>query len=183
MTGTHGETGRGGTHRAAGAVKRQRIPLWPLVVAGLLLGNMAICGVTIVAATRSAAPVEASYYQRAVDWDNGQAACIDARRLGWRLRLSPEADEVGRYRLAALDAQGAEVRVDAAAAEFFHGSRPDAVRSAPFVRGAGGAWCVDAGTLDAGRWEFRVRVLASSRWAAATCDVFVEAEAAEAQGR
>lgn len=59
---------------------------WPLMVVGLIGGNMTLVGVTVYFATNDpSAAVEPDYYRKAVAWDDKARERSESERLGWSI--------------------------------------------------------------------------------------------------
>jgi hypothetical protein len=71
-----------------------KLKFWPGIIFVLFAANFTIVGVTVVAAARSASPVEPDYYARALRWDQPEAREARNMALGWSaaVRLAPARD-------------------------------------------------------------------------------------------
>ncbi|MFN0137276.1 MAG: FixH family protein [Phycisphaerae bacterium] len=70
------------------ANKRFAAIVWPGMVIGLLAMQVAMCAIAITLATRDPSmSVEPNYYQKALHWDDSQAAKARQAAIGWVLKL------------------------------------------------------------------------------------------------
>ena len=82
-----------------------RIPariLWPGMVVAFLGMQLIMCGIALVLANGSAAPVVVqNYHQRALEWDAQQASLRHSADMQWQVvwQIEPELDALNRRRL------------------------------------------------------------------------------------
>lgn len=141
------------------AQRRGGARFWPLMVVGLLVGNVGICVFTIISATGDPGmAVEPDYYQKAMDWDERAAERRAAEKLGWIVHVGPGAGENPGMVIRVFDASGEPITGASVHAAVFHRARSgdadqiDLAETAPGVY-AGGQ------TLDrSGLWEVRMTI-------------------------
>jgi len=153
--------------------KERRLLLWPLIVPGLLLLQVAVSGLTLYAALSNPSfAAEPDYYRKAMDWDATAARKRAEAALGWRLQVdvssTTSASNERAVRVLVHDRDGKPVEGAAVSAEVFHHAR--AAERSEVVFSGDGAGCY-AATLEMrriGLWEFRLKVLRGEERVTAT---------------
>lgn len=130
---------------------------WPGTIVLFILGNMAVCGVTVAVAMRAGdRGVEPDYYQKAKHWDESVAAKERSDKLGWRV-LYLEPPTVGRaLRVRVIDingngVEGAKVNLEA----FHHATASKRIEMVLTSDAKTGVAAADFAPDRAGLWEFR----------------------------
>lgn len=144
----------------AGAEPRDRALRWPAAVVALLGLNVCVCTVTVIAATRIAAPAgaEPDYYEKALNWDETARERAASEALGWTASLAaaPTPDGARRLTLVLRDRDGLPVEAASVEAEVFH-PRLGARRTLRLEPLSGGLYAGAAPLEAAGLWEVRLR--------------------------
>ncbi|MDX2130534.1 MAG: FixH family protein [Planctomycetota bacterium] len=136
---------------------------WPIAIVGLLLGNMAIVGVTVYFAARTrTSDVVPDYYAKALHWDDTARQHAANRALGWTLDVSFASvdDATSRVRLRLTDGAGDPIRAATIDLEAFHQADPGARHTITLVSRHDGTY---EGVLESsrpGRW--RVHAIADA---------------------
>lgn len=140
-----------------------RLRLWPTMIFVLLGMNICIVGITVYAAHASRSPIEPDYYQRAVDWDQNQAAWIASRSLGWRLesRFKKPTPDTTELAIRLLDSKGTPIRSARIAAEMFHEARPSDRYTLEVVERAPGEYAAAIPVGGHGLWRLSTLARAS----------------------
>ena len=123
--------------------------------------NVAVCAVTVFAATSTPLGIEAGYYEKALHWDERQAERPSARRLGWTVTLREVRSDEGRRMLVleALDADGQPVSLETAAAEAHFAADPYSTHSISFdFNDTFGAPTAPVPPGARGAWDFRINL-------------------------
>lgn len=140
--------------------KRFAAIVWPGMVLGLLGLQVVMCVVAITLATRDpSVAVEPDYYQKALHWDDSQAAKARQAALGWAINVEQGAtNEMGEttLRLRLTDKAGQPLAAASVSGEFFHRARAN-------TRASFSANQIELGLYESklrlgrpGMWEFRV---------------------------
>jgi len=80
-------------------IRTGRFSVWPGLIFVLLGFNVVIVAVTVVAAVRTASPVEPDYYTKALHWDESQQQATRNAALGWHVIPLRGRDANGAMRL------------------------------------------------------------------------------------
>jgi hypothetical protein len=135
---------------------------WALVPVVLLVASVTGVGtLSSIAAHDPGFALEKNYYQRAVHWDEQQAAWARNRRLGYRVALEVRESGSGVELVtqltdhAGMPVHGATVRVEA-----FANARAGDRHEWTLVERALGTYTTPLAAARAGLWEFRFVVAA-----------------------
>lgn len=147
------------TKLASGPVKTTaaRSP-WPYAIVGVFIVQAIVLGSTMLLASRSPANPEPDYYEKAIAWDEHNAAINLPIREKWWWEVSAAASDGRGQRLVRLDmvdASDAPIAASGVTAVYFH-------RAAPLDRFEATLTESDSGVYEAllpmpspGLWEFR----------------------------
>jgi nitrogen fixation protein FixH len=128
---------------------------WPFIIVGLLVvsagANLAFVA---VATSDPAFAVEADYYQKAVQFDQIQAAQAKSDALGWT--TSMQADHQG-LTVTLLDKAGAPVSGAKVQVIAFHNARAGDTVGGALTSGPAGTYSLKQDFLRKGIWEYRLR--------------------------
>ena len=128
--------------------------IWPFIIVGLLGLSVVAESIKMVYATNDPAfAVEPDYYNKAVHWDEAQAARAASEALGWRAVLEAGREEL-LVRLFDRDGEplsGAEVQVEA-----FHNARANRVVKGALAPAGPGLYAMTHPFGRPGIWEYRV---------------------------
>ncbi len=134
---------------------------WPGMVIVFILGNIAVCAVTVSVAMHAGdRGVEPEYYQKATHWDQSVAEQVQSDKLGWRV-VFVEPPTVGQpVRVRVVDVGGHALKDAKVSLVTFHhatASRRFELTLTPDA--AGDAMVAGEFVPDrAGLWEFRWKV-------------------------
>ena len=140
---------------------RGEFPTWPIIIIGMLVGHVILMLVMVyLAVSDRSFAVEPNYYEKAMHWDETQAAQRASDALGWQAELKV-AETADTYKMREVQCvlcdnqrqpiQGAEVKLIA----FSHarGRQRHAMRLDP---GPYGQYHGQLRVDRAGFWEFRI---------------------------
>ncbi|MBX7169167.1 MAG: FixH family protein [Pirellulales bacterium] len=140
--------------------------LWGAVIVGLLLFQIAACLLIIYLATSDASmAVVPEYHEKALHWDDAQAAQRASDALGWQASwaFDDTVDVLGRreIRLSLHDASGRPVGGAMPTVEVFHHAHAAAAERFTLVElGSGsGLYSFVARVSRPGIWELRLRAV------------------------
>ena len=147
-----------GPLRGPEASQRRRGLLWVwLPVALLSLSFLGAITTAAIAVSDPSFAVEPDYYQKALNWDEHQAALERSARLGWKATLRIGAGVVGSEVVVELrDRSGGPVDGASVRLEAFHNARRAHVVAARMQPAGGGAYRAEMPLRRAGLWEFRL---------------------------
>lgn len=134
---------------------------WPGMVIVFILGNIAVCAVTVSLAMRAGdRGVEPEYYKKAMHWDQAVAAQEASDKLGWRIVFSEQPSVGQPVRVRVVDVSGLDVPDAIISLETFHHATASKRFDVTLTRDANGVDAVAAEfTPDReGLWEFRWKV-------------------------
>lgn len=131
---------------------------WPYAIVGVFLVQAIVLGATMLLASRSPANPEPDYYEKAIAWDEHNAAVNLPIREKWWWELSAAASD-GRgqrsVRLDLADANDAPITASSVTAVYFHRASPlDRFESA-LTESEPGVYDALLPMPAAGLWEFR----------------------------
>lgn len=138
--------------------------IWPGGVFFLLGSQLIMCGIAVVLASNDPTHgIEPDYYQKAVDWDQTQAAIRASGSLGWKstLAFADETDTAGRpvLTLSLQDAHGGPIK-DATRVQllyFHHAVSGDRRMLELKPAETPGVYAAPIGLTQPGVWEFQLR--------------------------
>jgi nitrogen fixation protein FixH len=138
--------------------------MWPIIIVGLILLNVALCAVTVVAAVMSSrtATTESNYYQKALEWDHTQAERRASEALGWSVHLDAIALNAGggRWLLAEVtDREGRPLSGARLSAEVFHRADPRGSVAVELTQVIDGVYRAFVPIDRHGIWEVRTRTV------------------------
>ncbi len=134
---------------------------WPGMVVVFILGNIAVCAVTVSLAMRAGdRGVEPEYYNKAIHWDQAVAAQEASDKLGWRIVFTHQPAVGQPVRVRVVDLNGAEVPDAKISLETFHHATASKRFDLTLTRDAASADEVapDFAPDREGLWEFRWKV-------------------------
>jgi len=136
--------------------------LWPGLVVALLIGQIIICFVMISRAVGDpSAAIEPDYYQKAVNWDENQAARAASDALGWSATwdVAPMADILGQrmVKITLSDQAGMPITDARVEMRFFHHARSARRISGTLAHGGDGIYVAAVPMKRPGLWTLKVR--------------------------
>lgn len=149
------------------------VRLWPWIVPALLVGQLAIAGVTVYLALADPSfASEPDYYRKALHWNETAAERRAEHELGWGLQVEvSELESLLHERtihVALHDREGAPVENADVTAEAFHHARAGDRKALRFVAAAPGSYEAPLTVRRSGLWELRFRVRVGDRGMATT---------------
>lgn len=137
--------------------------MWPVLIVGLLGLNIAIVGITVIAATSDpSVAVEPDYYQKALAWDEERGERRDPADDGYdvAVQLQPSPDRLTDGQLVVAVTQQNErvehARIDA---EVFHYARSGERQTLSLDEQQPGVYAAAADLRRNGNWEVRLRMM------------------------
>ena len=134
---------------------------WPSVVIALLAGQLLVSlSAVYIAFTDRSHAVLPDYYERAVDWDQHQAARRDSAALGWHTtwRIDDSADMFGQreVQLGLTDARGQAVFAEEVELVYFHHARAGRRATASMTSAGDGSYLATLAMREDGIWQIEL---------------------------
>jgi nitrogen fixation protein FixH len=127
---------------------------WPMLVAGLLVAQVALGAATAYLAVRDPAhAVTPGYHAKALGWDDQAKRQAASDALGWRAGAELAAGEL-RVRIA--DRDGFPVRDAVVEATVFHHARGKEISKLDLIADGSGVYSAPFHADRAGTWEIRL---------------------------
>jgi nitrogen fixation protein FixH len=151
------------------AIKPVRSWRWPIIVVVMLAIHMLIMMTAVTIASRARAlGVVPNYYDKAVHWDQEQAALRQSKALGWQIFIHPASniDSLGKRDVLfeLLDAQGKSIAADSLEITYFHHAHAEESEHLTLNKGPdAGEFGVKLPMRYAGLWEFHFVALAQGK--------------------
>lgn len=147
----------GSLPRASG----RRTRFWPLLVIGLLSGQLLVCSAIIYFANADPSmAVEPQYYEKALAWNHEAAQRERNRRLGWRVKALLESSaSAGAFDICLTlhDPRDQPIRGATVGVTAFPHLRSRERRSIALQEQADGTYIATLPAARPGLWELRVR--------------------------
>lgn len=134
---------------------------WPGMVVVFILGNVAVCAVTVSVAMRAGdRGVEPEYYQKATHWDQAVAEQERSDKLGWRVVFVDPPTVGAPVKVRVVDMGGQLIKDAKVSLETFHHATASKRFDLTLTQESGSDAMVAADFAPdrAGLWEFRWKV-------------------------
>lgn len=167
---------------SGGDPARKQSMRWPLIVTGLLFCHVVLMlSVAAIAVRDPSFSVLPNYYQKALNWDQSQAAKRESAKLGWTIRIEPATtiDPLGQRSVKFILRDGDDCAISDAKLNltYYHHSRASDTKSVALIESAPGEFVAKLPMRMSGFYQFELSAETKGACFATSVTQYVETEA------